>query len=219
MFNRNKSFWAAFDHKEMESAVPELKVEGVHLNKCLISFQDTNKTVKDLPGIKTGLGRARAFLRLALMQKKLPDYLDALQASDSSFRADLWEDWALLRHDEAPEIFGHMQGLSIVEANLDLKGVNLDGQVGVIDFSLVAAVTDASSNANTNQLEKENKRLLDQKSFLEERNRQLEDRLKLRSDKLDVTDETKNNLESELKAAKITISNLQVCTSLLSSFP
>ena len=111
-----------------------------------------------------------------------------------------------------------MQGLSIVEANLDLKGVNLDGQVGVIDFSLVAAVTDASSNANTNQLEKENKRLLDQKSFLEERNRQLEDRLKLRSDKLDVTDETKNNLESELKAAKITIANLQVNPSLLHNF-
>jgi len=195
MFNRNKSFWAVFDHKHMELAVPELK--------------DTNKTVKDLPAIKTGLGRARAFLRLALMQKKLPDYLDALQASDASFRAEFWEDWALLRHDEAPEIFGHMQGLSIVEANLDLKGVNLDGQVGVIDFSLVAAVTDASSNANTNQLEKENKRLLDQKSFLEERNRQLEDRLKLRTDKLDVTDETKNNLESELKAAKIMIENLQ----------
>ena len=27
MFNRNKSFWAVFDHKHMESAVPELKVD------------------------------------------------------------------------------------------------------------------------------------------------------------------------------------------------
>ena len=66
-----------------------------------------------MKGIKTGIGRARAFLRLALMQKKLPDYLDLLQSSDQSFRATFWEDWSLIRNDEAPEIFGHMQGLSI----------------------------------------------------------------------------------------------------------
>ena len=47
-------------------------------------LKETNRSVKDMPGIKTGLGRARAFLRLALMQKKLPDYLDALQASDQA---------------------------------------------------------------------------------------------------------------------------------------
>ena len=64
-------------------------------------------------GIKTGIGRTRAFLRLALMQKKLPDYLDLLQSSDQSFRATFWEGWSLIRNDESPEIFGHMQGLSI----------------------------------------------------------------------------------------------------------
>ena len=47
--------------------------------------------------------------------------------------------------------------------------------------------------------------MIDQKSFLEERNRQLEDRLKIRSDKLESTDETKTQYQSELKAAKITI--------------
>jgi len=108
-------------------------------------------------------------------------------------------------NDEAPEIFGHMQGLSIVDANLHIKGANLDGQIGVIDFSLMTAVTDASNDHNRDFLEQENKRLIDQKSFLEERNRQLEDRLKIRSDKLDVTDESKSKFESELKAAKITI--------------
>ena len=69
--------------------------------------------LQPMKGIKTGIGRARAFLRLALMQKKLPDYLDLLQSSDQSFRATFWEDWSLIRNDEAPEIFGHMQGLSI----------------------------------------------------------------------------------------------------------
>ena len=69
MFNRNKSFWAAFDNKHMEALDPIIK--------------ETNRSVKDMPGIKTGIGRARAFLRLALMQKKLPDYLDALQGDYS----------------------------------------------------------------------------------------------------------------------------------------
>merc|ERR1712131_114144 len=194
MFNKNKSFWAAFHNKQMENLDDALK--------------DTNRTVQDMPGIKTGIGRARAFLRPALMQKKLPDYLDLLQSSDQSFRATFWEDWSLIRNDEAPEIFGHMQGLSIVDANLNIKGANLDGQIGFIDFSLInECVTE--SHSNDNSLAKENKRLLDQKSFLEERNRQLEDRLKLRSDKLDVTDETKNQIEAELKAAHITIKELQ----------
>ena len=67
MFNRNKSFWAAFDNKAMEQVDPQLK--------------ETNRSVKDMPGIKSGIGRARAFLRLSLMQKKLPDYLDALQVA------------------------------------------------------------------------------------------------------------------------------------------
>lgn len=193
VFNRNKSFWAAFHSRHMETIDPTLK--------------ETNRTVQDMPGIKTGLGRARAFLRLALMSKKLPDFLDALQSSDQAYRAEHWEEWSLIRNDEAPEIFGHMQGLSIVEANMMIKGSNLDGQIGFIDFSLVNAVTDA--HEDDNQLKTENKRLLDQKSFLEERNRQLEERLKLRSDKLDVTDETKTQLESELKAALITIEELQ----------
>ena len=31
-----------------------------------------------------------------------------------AYRAEHWEEWSLIRNDEAPEIFGHMQGLSIV---------------------------------------------------------------------------------------------------------
>ena len=55
-----------------------------------------------------------------------------------------------------------MQGLSIVEANMMIKGSNLDGQIGFIDFSLVDAVTDA--HEDDNQLKTENKRLLGTRS-------------------------------------------------------
>ena len=42
-----------------------------------------------------------------------------------------------------------MQGLSIVDANLHIKGTNLDGQIGVIDFSLMTAVTEKAKNSKT----------------------------------------------------------------------
>lgn len=38
------------------------------------------------------------------------DILMIFLASDHSFRSEYWEDWSLMRNDEAPEIFGHMQG-------------------------------------------------------------------------------------------------------------
>ena len=39
---------------------------------------DITTSVRDLPTVRTPLGRARAWLRLALMQKKLPDYVRLL---------------------------------------------------------------------------------------------------------------------------------------------
>ena len=45
-----------------------------------------------------------------------------------------------------------------MDANLSIKGANLDGQIGFIDFSLINAVTE--SHSNDNHLIKENKRLL-----------------------------------------------------------
>ena len=35
---------------------------------------DITASVRDLPTVRTAIGRARAWLRLALMQKKLADY-------------------------------------------------------------------------------------------------------------------------------------------------
>ncbi|KAJ8337633.1 hypothetical protein SKAU_G00365990, partial [Synaphobranchus kaupii] len=63
-------------------------------------------SARDLPGIKTGLGRGRAWLHLALMQKKVADYLKAL----------------LDRRDLLSEFYD--------------PGEDLDSQVGVIDFSM-----------------------------------------------------------------------------------
>ena len=175
-------------------------------------------------------------------------------ASDHSFRSEYWEDWSLMRNDEAPEIFGHMQGNNISASletvrchkKLFLRVVYCGCQFAhkrsqsgrpnricrlfpndrchrrlrrkkwffrkgssVIQIywnnKFLIFYISFSLRNSIHLWEQENKRLIDQKSFLEERNRQLEDRLKIRSDKLDVTDETKKKYEEELKASKITI--------------
>ncbi|KAJ8281500.1 hypothetical protein COCON_G00040190 [Conger conger] len=48
------------------------------VEKLCPESSDIAISARDLPGIKTGLGRGRAWLHLALMQKKVADYLKAL---------------------------------------------------------------------------------------------------------------------------------------------
>jgi len=66
--------------------------------------QDITASVRDLPTVRTHIGRARAWLRIALMQKKLSDYLQALieHRDDSLF--DYYEPHALMMSDE---VCGH----------------------------------------------------------------------------------------------------------------
>ena len=60
---------------------------------------DITASVRDMP-TRTAMGRARAWLRLAVMQKKLGDYFRLLVAGKEAL-AEFYEPAALLRSDEA----------------------------------------------------------------------------------------------------------------------
>uniref|UniRef100_A0A8C1UNN7 RUN and FYVE domain containing 2 n=1 Tax=Cyprinus carpio TaxID=7962 RepID=A0A8C1UNN7_CYPCA len=92
-------------------------------------------SVRDLPGLKTPLGRARAWLRLALMQKKLADYLRLLITRKDTL-SEFYENSAVMLEEEGAVIVGLLVGLNVIDANLCVKGEDLDTQVGVIDFSM-----------------------------------------------------------------------------------
>ena len=49
-----------------------------HVEKLDLSAVDITSTVRDLTTVRTSSGRARAWVRLALMQKKLADYMKLL---------------------------------------------------------------------------------------------------------------------------------------------
>jgi RUN and FYVE domain-containing protein 1/2 len=62
--------------------------------------QDVTLSIRDLPTVKTHTGRSRAWLRLALMQKKLADYLQSLIENKSEILVEFYEPHALMLSDE-----------------------------------------------------------------------------------------------------------------------
>lgn len=67
------------------------------------------------------MGRARAWLRLALMQKKLADYLKLLIDHRDDILSEYFEQDALLMSDEAIVIVGLLVGLNVIDCNLCVK--------------------------------------------------------------------------------------------------
>ncbi|XP_026149048.1 RUN and FYVE domain-containing protein 2 isoform X2 [Mastacembelus armatus] len=150
----NKSLWGPLE------LVEKLCPEAVEISA----------SVRDLPGLKTPLGRARAWLRLALMQKRLADYLRLL-ITRKDLLSDFYENSALMLEEEGAVIVGLLVGLNVIDANLCVKGEDLDSQVGVIDFSMYLKneIDDYRGEERNSQITS----ILDQKNYVEELNRQL----------------------------------------------
>uniref|UniRef100_A0A7N8Y5H5 RUN and FYVE domain containing 2 n=1 Tax=Mastacembelus armatus TaxID=205130 RepID=A0A7N8Y5H5_9TELE len=120
----NKSLWGPLE------LVEKLCPEAVEISA----------SVRDLPGLKTPLGRARAWLRLALMQKRLADYLRLL-ITRKDLLSDFYENSALMLEEEGAVIVGLLVGLNVIDANLCVKGEDLDSQVTTAVKTVLANLT------------------------------------------------------------------------------
>ncbi|NXS06397.1 RUFY2 protein, partial [Neodrepanis coruscans] len=139
------------------------------VEKLYPEAEEIAASVRDLPGLKTPLGRARAWLRLALMQKKMADYLRCL-IIQRDLLSEFYEYHALMMEEEGAVIVGLLVGLNVIDANLCVKGEDLDSQVGVIDFSVYLKSDDDIGGKERNV---QIAAILDQKNYVEELNRQL----------------------------------------------
>ncbi|XP_043917158.1 protein RUFY3-like [Protopterus annectens] len=187
---QNKSFWGPLEL--VEKLVPEAA--------------EIATSVKELPGIRTPVGRARAWLRLALMQKKLSDYMKAL-INRKDLLSEFYEPSALMMEEESAVIVGLLVGLNVIDANFCLKGHDLDSQVGVVDFSLCLKNWSQESKAA-----KENEKLseiLDQKNYIEEVNRQLSATISNLQTKVDSLEKSNARMTEELAVANNQILTLQ----------
>uniref|UniRef100_A0A8C7LNH5 RUN and FYVE domain containing 2 n=1 Tax=Oncorhynchus kisutch TaxID=8019 RepID=A0A8C7LNH5_ONCKI len=163
-------------------------------------------SVRDLPGLKTPLGRARAWLRLALMQKRLADYLRLL-ITRKDLLSDFYENSAVMVEEEGAVIVGLLVGLNVIDANLCVKGEDLDTQVGVIDFSMYLKndIDDYRSEERNGQIAA----ILDQKNYVEELNRQLNSSVHGLQGRVDNLEKSNSKLIEELAIAKNNIIKLQ----------
>ncbi|CAL8355879.1 unnamed protein product [Merluccius merluccius] len=165
---------------------------------------DITTSARDLPTLRTGLGRGRAWLHLALMQKKLADYMKAL-LDRKDLLSEFYEPGALILEEEGTVIVGLLVGLNVIDANLCIKGEDLDSQVAVIDFSLYLKDT---ANTETPKDEAKMTAILDQKHYIEELNRNLSGTVTDLQAKMDSLEKTNGKLVEELTAATDRINSL-----------
>ncbi|XP_074195614.1 RUN and FYVE domain-containing protein 2 isoform X2 [Rhinolophus sinicus] len=174
------------------------------VEKLYPEAEEIGASVRDLPGLKTPLGRARAWLRLALMQKKMADYLRCL-IIQRDLLSEFYEYHALMMEEEGAVIVGLLVGLNVIDANLCVKGEDLDSQVGVIDFSMYLKNEEDVGNKERNV---QIAAILDQKNYVEELNRQLNTVSSLHS-RVDSLEKSNTKLIEELAIAKNNIIKLQ----------
>ncbi|XP_038615387.1 protein RUFY3 isoform X2 [Tachyglossus aculeatus] len=186
---QNKSFWGPLEL--VEKLVPEAG--------------EITASVKDLPGLKTPVGRGRAWLRLALMQKKLSEYMKAL-INKKELLSEFYEPNALMMEEEGAIIAGLLVGLNVIDANFCMKGEDLDSQVGVIDFSMY--LKDGSSSKGS-EGDGQITAILDQKNYVEELNRHLNATVNNLQTKVDALEKSNTKLTEELAVANNRIITLQ----------
>lgn len=186
---QNKSFWGPLEL--VEKLVPEAA--------------EITASVKDLPGLKTPVGRGRAWLRLALMQKKLSEYMKAL-INKKELLSEFYEVNALMMEEEGAIIAGLLVGLNVIDANFCMKGEDLDSQVGVIDFSMY--LKDGNSSKGS-EGDGQITAILDQKNYVEELNRHLNATVNNLQTKVDLLEKSNTKLTEELAVANNRIITLQ----------
>ncbi|XP_025049016.1 RUN and FYVE domain-containing protein 2 isoform X4 [Alligator sinensis] len=175
------------------------------VEKLYPEAEEIAASVRDLPGLKTPLGRARAWLRLALMQKKMADYLRCL-IIQRDLLSEFYEYHALMMEEEGAVIVGLLVGLNVIDANLCVKGEDLDSQVGVIDFSMYLKNDDdigskestvSSLHARVDSLEKSNTKLIEELAIAKNNIIKLqEENHQLRSENALILMKTQHHLEA-----------------------
>ncbi|CAL4062182.1 unnamed protein product, partial [Meganyctiphanes norvegica] len=181
------------------------------VEKWTYEAQDITASIRDLPTVKTHIGRARAWLRLALMQKKLADYFRMFIERRDDLLPEFYEPGALMLADEAIVIMGLLVGLNVIDCNLCVKEEDLDSQMGVIDFSLYLrnSAAEMASPEEVHQEQSDMTTVLDQKNYIEELNRHLNATVTNLQAKLETLTTTNALMKEDLAIAKNTIQHLQ----------
>jgi len=109
--------------------------------------------------------------------------------------------------EEGAVIAGLLVGLNVIDANLCMKGEDLDSQVGVIDFSMY--LKDGGHSSKSAEGDGQITAILDQKNYVEELNRHLSASVNNLQAKVDALEKSNTKLTEELAVANNRIITLQ----------
>ncbi|XP_064842852.1 RUN domain-containing protein 3A isoform X2 [Oncorhynchus masou masou] len=97
-------------------------------NNCIAS-------IENIENISTSRAKGRAWIRVALMEKRLSEYV-ATALRDTRTTRRFYDDGAIVLREEATVLTGMLIGLSAIDFSFCLKGEALDGKSpAVIDFT------------------------------------------------------------------------------------
>uniref|UniRef100_A0A667ZNF9 RUN domain-containing protein 3A n=1 Tax=Myripristis murdjan TaxID=586833 RepID=A0A667ZNF9_9TELE len=97
-------------------------------NNCIAS-------IENIENISTSRAKGRAWLRVALMEKRLSEYV-ATALRDTRTTRRFYDDGAIMLREEATVLTGMLIGLSAIDFSFCLKGEVLDGKSpAVIDYT------------------------------------------------------------------------------------
>uniref|UniRef100_A0A8C7NSX0 RUN domain-containing protein 3A n=1 Tax=Oncorhynchus mykiss TaxID=8022 RepID=A0A8C7NSX0_ONCMY len=97
-------------------------------NNCIAS-------IENIENISTSRAKGRAWIRVALMEKRLSEYV-ATALRDTRTTRRFYDDGAIILREEATVLTGMLIGLSAIDFSFCLKGEALDGKSpAVIDFT------------------------------------------------------------------------------------
>ncbi|KAL3981410.1 FYVE zinc finger family protein [Acanthocheilonema viteae] len=180
-----KILWHGF-RSSVQKTMIALRAPDSELWSCLGKVANVNPDMNEsyqcidrLDNITTPLLRIRAFLRLAVMQKKLGIYFENLITSNY---INCTHPWALIRHDECIGLSGALMALSVLDCNLVLDQAQLGNQPITVELSAYVCLPNLSNNTNGEKEpdmtdEKLLELALDQKNYLEQRNHYLESKV------------------------------------------
>uniref|UniRef100_A0A8C3T700 RUN and FYVE domain containing 2 n=1 Tax=Chelydra serpentina TaxID=8475 RepID=A0A8C3T700_CHESE len=158
------------------------------VEKLYPEAEEIAASVRDLPGLN-------GLLNLSIL---IQDVL--------LLYSEFYEYHALMMEEEGAVIVGLLVGLNVIDANLCVKGEDLDSQVGVIDFSMYLKNEDDIGSKERNV---QIVAILDQKNYVEELNRQLNSTVSSLHARVDSLEKSNTKLIEELAIAKNNIIKLQ----------
>ncbi|CAH1775521.1 unnamed protein product [Owenia fusiformis] len=179
---RIKSLQTWYGGEELRHFWDYIRVACVNVpNNCI-------KNIETIETLKTSVGKGRAWLRLALMEKRLAEYIAAAILNNKVTKMFYSEGAVMLSEDAGSLVTGVLVGLNAIDFSFDVKGENLESSgCPVIDFIPYLTfigrdedveadtVTNRNTNSDTNELQEKYNNLADkcktiteQKAYLEE---------------------------------------------------